>query len=167
MQFSLIKNLSVTGAEIECAPLLKCIYQVATQLVPQEPHIAVVICFSFFFHCKQLLAYKVCCEFLCVISTGSGSELQFVAIQSIVVLTSFILAFVLHAAQLHLTMSFDEAYYYILSPEKWHNWGVYMENNKEGNVRGWNGDPGPQGHWIAGPYAKIGMGGFLFPIDGP
>ena len=24
-----------------------------------------------------------------------------------------------------------------------------MENNKAGNVRGWNGNPGPQGHWIA------------------
>ena len=30
---------------------------------------------------------------------------------------------------------------------QWPNWYMYMENNKEGSVRGWNGDPGPQGHW--------------------
>ena len=63
--------MSVTGAEIECAPILKCIYQVATQLVPQEPHIAVVI-WVFFFNCKQLLAYEVCCAFPCVTSTGTS-----------------------------------------------------------------------------------------------
>ena len=91
---------------------------------------------------------------LCVISTGSGSELQFVAIQPVVALTSFNLAFVLHTVQLHLTMSFDEAYYYCLSPKKWQNWHMYMEDNKDGYVRGWNGDPGPQGYW---QFTQIGL----------
>ena len=22
-----------------------------------------------------------------------------------------------------------------------------MQNNSRGNIKGWNGDPGPQGHW--------------------
>lgn len=37
---------------------------------------------------------------------------------------------------------------YLLSTEKWPNWFMYMENNASGNVRGWNGDPGVQGHFI-------------------
>ena len=37
---------------------------------------------------------------------------------------------------------------YLLNTEKWPNWYMYMENNSTGNVRGWNGDPGPQGHFI-------------------
>lgn len=44
-------------------------------------------------------------------------------------------------------MSFDGVYW-CLSPEKWQNWYMYMENNSKGNFRGWNGDPGPQGHWL-------------------
>ena len=43
-------------------------------------------------------------------------------------------------------MPFDGCYQ-LLSPEKWPNWFLYMQSNAEGNVRGWNGDPGPQGHW--------------------
>ena len=31
--------------------------------------------------------------------------------------------------------------------KKWPDWYVYMENNKIGNVRGQNGDPGAKGHW--------------------
>ena len=50
-------------------------------------------------------------------------------------------------------MSFDEVHYYRLSPEKWQNWDVYMENNSKGYVRGWNGDPGPPGHWL---FTEIG-----------
>ena len=36
---------------------------------------------------------------------------------------------------------------------------MYMENNKEGSVRGWNGDPGPQGHWIATLKDTVTIGG--------
>ena len=35
---------------------------------------------------------------------------------------------------------------------------MYMENNSKGNVRGWNGDPGPQGHWIATPKDTVTIG---------
>ena len=37
---------------------------------------------------------------------------------------------------------------YVLATVKWPNWFIYMEDNKEGNIRGWNGDPGSQGHFI-------------------
>ena len=37
---------------------------------------------------------------------------------------------------------------YTFSPEKWPKWFMYMEDNKEGNIRGWNGDPGSQGYFI-------------------
>ena len=37
---------------------------------------------------------------------------------------------------------------YDLATVKWPNWFIYMEDNKEGNIRGWNGDPGSQGYFI-------------------
>ena len=36
---------------------------------------------------------------------------------------------------------------FLISPKRWPNWYVYMQNNFGGNVRGLNKDPGPQGHW--------------------
>ena len=61
--------------------------------------------------------------------------------------------------QLHLTVSFDRAYCWRLSPEKWLNWDVYVEKNGGGNIRGRNGDPGSQGHWL---FTDIGStNGFL------
>ena len=36
---------------------------------------------------------------------------------------------------------------YTFSPEKWPNWIMY-EDNKEGSIRDWNGDPGSQGYFI-------------------
>ena len=40
-----------------------------------------------------------------------------------------------------------------------------MENNKEGNVQGNKGDPGPQGHWYITPKGLIRLeeGGDLVP----
>jgi len=43
-------------------------------------------------------------------------------------------------------MSFTGSYQ-LMSTQKWMNWFVYMQSNSEGNVRGWKGDPGNQGHW--------------------
>lgn len=37
--------------------------------------------------------------------------------------------------------------YWFIEPLAFQNWSVYMQDNGDGNVRGWNGDPGPQGHW--------------------
>lgn len=49
-------------------------------------------------------------------------------------------------------MSF-EGTYQLMSTQKWTDWFLFMENNAWGNVRGWEGDPGPQGHW---KFTKIG-----------
>ena len=37
--------------------------------------------------------------------------------------------------------------YFLLSPIKWPEKYLYIQNNGEGNGRGWQGDPGPQGHF--------------------
>ena len=37
---------------------------------------------------------------------------------------------------------------FVFTSVKWPNWFMYMQKNKEGNIRGWNGDPGPQGYFI-------------------
>ena len=36
---------------------------------------------------------------------------------------------------------------FLLSTEQWPNMYIYMHDNKTGSVRGWNGNPGSQGHW--------------------
>lgn len=43
---------------------------------------------------------------------------------------------------------------YLISPQKWPGWYIYMVKNSPGNVRGWSCDPGPQGHWTL---EKIGL----------
>jgi len=35
-----------------------------------------------------------------------------------------------------------------MTTKQWPNWYNYMQNHKGGNVRAWDGEPGPQGHWI-------------------
>jgi len=40
---------------------------------------------------------------------------------------------------------FEPSALYRLSPAKWPGHYLYMQDNSEGNVRGWHGDPGPQG----------------------
>ena len=37
---------------------------------------------------------------------------------------------------------------FLFHPEKWPNWYMYMQSDDTGNVRGWKGDPGPQGHFM-------------------
>ena len=37
---------------------------------------------------------------------------------------------------------------YVLSTEQWPNWFIYMKDSGEGNIRGWEGDPGIQGYFI-------------------
>jgi len=45
------------------------------------------------------------------------------------------------------SVSFDPTKFYSLTTEKWSEWYEYMQDNKEGNVRGWDVNPGSQGHW--------------------
>merc|ERR1711920_802299 len=37
--------------------------------------------------------------------------------------------------------------YWRLFTQKWTHWDMYVQDNGSGNVRGWHGDPGPQGHF--------------------
>jgi hypothetical protein len=42
---------------------------------------------------------------------------------------------------------------FMLSTHKWGSeeekgWFLYMQDKSDGNVRAWEGDPGPQGHWL-------------------
>ena len=37
---------------------------------------------------------------------------------------------------------------FMLSPRKWPNSFIYMDSSAQGLVKGWNGDPGTQGHWL-------------------
>ena len=40
--------------------------------------------------------------------------------------------------------------YYLISSKHWPEWYIYMKE-KNGNVRGGKGDPGPKGHWRIKP----------------
>jgi hypothetical protein len=37
---------------------------------------------------------------------------------------------------------------FLMTTERWSNWHMYSQNTEDGNVRGWEEDPGPQGHFI-------------------
>ena len=52
---------------------------------------------------------------------------------------------------------------YLVSPKEWPNWYMYMQNNGDGNVRGWPGDPGEQGHWIITRKGTVIVGGREIP----
>ena len=43
--------------------------------------------------------------------------------------------------------------FYKMRCSKWRSWYIYMQDNSKGNVRAWDGDPGPAGYWKfeAGP----------------
>ncbi len=45
----------------------------------------------------------------------------------------------------------DEGNYFLISTARWKDWYLYMQDNGEGNVRGYQNDPGPQGHWKITP----------------
>jgi len=38
-----------------------------------------------------------------------------------------------------------------------------MQDNSKGNVRGWQGDPGPQGHWMITQKGTVIVGGQSLP----
>lgn len=42
----------------------------------------------------------------------------------------------------------DKTPRYLISPKKWPNWYIYMQDIAGHNVRGCPNDPGQQGHWI-------------------
>ena len=41
--------------------------------------------------------------------------------------------------------------YYLISSKHWPNRYLYMHNDRHKSVQGWEGDPGPQGHWLITP----------------
>lgn len=50
-------------------------------------------------------------------------------------------------------LTFDSPKGYQMTTNKWHDWFMYMQDKGDGNVRGWQGDPGDQGHWR---FTKVG-----------
>ena len=49
---------------------------------------------------------------------------------------------------------------YLLSPQRWPNWYLYMQGH---TVSGWRGDPGPQGHWMITQKGTVSVGDQSLP----